>query len=106
MQKGFIILLFVLSQALMGQAIHNYGNLQLHNKGLLGFHTDFVNDSGFDKNLGLIGFYQQDRKLSISGAFSPSFYDFEVAVENDLYLDVSINIDNSLSFILRECKIP
>ena len=106
MQKGFFILLFVLSQALMGQAIHNYGNLQLHNKGLLGFHTDFVNDSGFDKNLGLIGFYQQDRKLSISGAFSPSFYDFEVAVENDLYLDVSINIDNSLSFIYGNVKSP
>ena len=99
MQKGFFILLFVLSQALMGQAVHNFGNLQLHTKGLVGFHTDFINDGSFDKNLGLIGFYHDKKDLIISGSLSPTFYDFETAVERDLYLEVPITIDNSLNFI-------
>ncbi len=79
--------------------IHNFGNLQLHQKGMLGFHTDFSNDGSFDKNLGLIGFYKPDNRLKISGAFSPTFFDFEMAVENDLQLDIPININNSLRII-------
>ena len=47
-------------QALMGQAIHNYGNLQLHNKGVSGFPYRFHQMIIiWQKNLGLIGFYQQ-----------------------------------------------
>jgi gliding motility-associated-like protein len=99
MQKGLFILLFLLGQSLIGQAVHNYGNLQLHNKGLVGFHTGFINDGSFDNNLGLIGFYHSEESLSISGSFSPTFYDFETAVERDLYLEVPIIIDNSLNFI-------
>ena len=99
MQKGLFILLFLLGQSLIGQAVHNYGNLQLHNKGLVGFHTGFINDGSFDNNLGLIGFYHSEESLSISGSFSPTFYDFETAVEGDLYLEVPLIIDNSLNFI-------
>ena len=99
MQKGLFILLFLLGQGLIGQAVHNFGNLQLHTKGLVGFHTDFINDGSFDKNLGLIGFYHGKDDLIISGSFSPTFYDFETAVERDLHLEVPIIIDNSLNFI-------
>jgi gliding motility-associated-like protein len=99
MQKGLFILLFLLGQGLIGQAVHNFGNLQLHEKGLVGFHTGFINDGSFDDNLGLIGFYHGEESLSISGAFSPTFYDFETAVEGDLYLETPIYIDNSLNFI-------
>ena len=73
MQKGLFILLFLLGQGLIGQAVHNFGNLQLHEKGLVGFHTGFINDGNFDDNLGLIGFYHGEESLSISGAFSPTF---------------------------------
>lgn len=79
--------------------IHNLGNLQLHQKGHLGFHSDFINDGSFENNLGLVGFYNNEENLNISGAFSPSFYDFELAVEDDLHLDIPININNSMRLI-------
>ena len=104
MLKRFFILLFLLSQTLIGQAVHNFGNLQLHDKGLVGFHTGFINDGSFDENLGLIGFYHSDESLMISGAFSPTFHDFETAVEGDLHLEVPITINNSLNFIYGNIK--
>jgi gliding motility-associated-like protein len=99
MHRGLFILLFLLSKGLKGQAVHNFGNLQLHNKGLVGFHTGFINDGSFDDNLGLIGFYHSEESLLISGSSSPTFYDFETAVERDLHLEVPISINNSLNFI-------
>ncbi|MGB5204772.1 MAG: gliding motility-associated C-terminal domain-containing protein [Eudoraea sp.] len=94
------VLLVLINHGLFGQeGVHNYGNLQLHTKGLVGFHTDFTNDGSFDRNLGLIGFYHDKEPLFISGAFSPTFYDLELAVENNLYLELPINIDNSLGII-------
>ncbi len=99
-----IIMLLFLNQLVSGQGVfHNYGNLQIHQKGSLGFHSDLINDGMFDKNLGFAGFYQEDQLL-ISGAFSPVFYDFETAVENDLFINVSINISNSLNFIYGNIK--
>ena len=90
----------LVNHGLYGQeGVHNYGNLQLHSKGLVGFHTDFTNDGSFDRNSGLIGFYQDQESLYISGAFSPTFYDLELAVEKNLYLDIPIHIDNSLGII-------
>jgi len=95
-----IVLLFLVGvQAKSQLAIHNFGNLQLHDEGSLGFHSDFINDASFDKNLGLIGFYHDETHLSISGASSPVFHDFEMAIEKDLYIDITVGIDNSLNFI-------
>ena len=54
----------------------------------------------------MIGFYHSEESLSISGAFSPTFYDFETAVERDLHLEVPIIIDNSLHFIYGDIKSP
>lgn len=81
------------------QSIHNYGNLKLHSKGSLGFHSDLINDGIFDENRGLIGFYNKHYPLSISGAISPSFYDFEIGVEENLYLETGIQVQNSVQFI-------
>jgi gliding motility-associated-like protein len=79
--------------------VRNIGNLKLHQRGSLGFHTNLINDGAFDRNLGLIGFYKPDDKLIISGAFSPTFHNLEVAVEENLHLDVPVNIGNSVNFI-------
>lgn len=84
--------------------IHNFGNLQLHQKGHLGFHSDLINDGSFENNLGLIGFYDHEDGLTISGAFNPTFYDLELALENDLQLEVTIRVDNSLNFIYGNIK--
>jgi len=95
---SFLFQFFFLS--LSGQeSIHNYGNLQLHKNGSLGFHTDFTNFGGFDENLGLIGFYHTSRSLQIGGAFSPSFHELELGVEDGLFLDIGININHQLNFI-------
>lgn len=99
--KKYILCVTLLTviTALGQEAIHNFGNLQLHKNGSLGFHASFINDGSFDQNKGLTGFYSNRDPLYISGAFSPEFYDFEIGVENNLYVDVSVNITNSLYFI-------
>jgi len=94
-----ILLLFLLTLVRGQEAIHNYGNLQLHKNGSLGFHADFLNNGGFDKNLGLIGFYHPSKTLELGGAFSPVFHDLELGVENGLYLDIGIRINHHLNFI-------
>ncbi|MGB5236988.1 MAG: gliding motility-associated C-terminal domain-containing protein [Flavobacteriaceae bacterium] len=99
-----LILLFVVQTSVSQSVVRNVGNLKLHQKGSLGFHTDLINDGSFDRNLGLIGFYKADDRLLISGAFSPTFHNFEVAVEDHLYLEVPVNIENSLHFIYGDIK--
>lgn len=94
-----IIALFFCQPSVSQSVVRNVGNLKLHQKGSLGFHTDLINDGSFDRNLGLIGFYKADDGLLISGAFSPTFHNFEVAVEDHLYLEVPVYIENSLHFI-------
>lgn len=97
--KLFLVVFCVGNYLLSQEGIHNYGNLQLHKNGSLGFHTDFSNFGGFDKNLGVIGFYHPSETLVISGAFSPVFHDMELGVENGLRLDIPININHYLNFI-------
>ncbi|WP_243835526.1 gliding motility-associated C-terminal domain-containing protein [Maribacter spongiicola] len=80
-------------------AVHNYGNIQIHDDGLVGFHMDVINNGAFNKNKGLVGFYSFDKPLTISGASNPVFYDFEVAVDNDLYIDNTVGIQNNANFI-------
>ena len=86
------------------QNIYNAGNLKLHSKGSLGFHTGLINEGNFNENKGMIGFYDQD--ITISGSETPSFYDLEVAVEHDLFITTSIEIENSLNFIYGNIVAP
>lgn len=97
---AFLLLFLIFCPKLIGQeGIHNYGNLQLHKNGSLGFHADFSNFAGFDKNLGVIGFYHPTETLLIGGVYSPTFHELELGVEYDLDLDISINITQDLNFI-------
>ncbi|MGB5274644.1 MAG: gliding motility-associated C-terminal domain-containing protein [Flavobacteriaceae bacterium] len=107
MKSKLYLIFFLFGLGLSGQeAVHNYGNLKLHDEGMVGFHTNLVNDGSFDENLGLIGFYRPKGGLTISGAFPPTFHDFEIAVVGDLDLEVSININNSLNFIYGDIDTP
>ncbi|WP_405395693.1 gliding motility-associated C-terminal domain-containing protein [Maribacter sp. Asnod2-G09] len=96
-----IILGFLLLQhTIVAQdAVHNYGNIQIHDDGLVGFHMDVINNGAFNQNKGLVGFYSFDKALTISGGSNPVFYDFEVAVDNDLYIDNTVGIQNNANFI-------
>ncbi|WP_291869469.1 gliding motility-associated C-terminal domain-containing protein [Maribacter sp.] len=85
------VLLFAI--ALPAQtALWNYGNIQIHNQGQIGFHTNFINNAPFDNNLGLAGFYG-DNTITVAGGFVPQFYDTEIA--NDAGVLLSLNIDNT-----------
>lgn len=93
----FIISIFAFAKA--QSAFHNFGNVQIHNQGQVGFHTDLINDGDFDKNLGLAGFYNTENELFISGSKQPIFFDMEVDVDNDLIAEVAVGVSNFLEFI-------
>lgn len=93
---------FALSQT----AFHNIGNIQIHDQGEVGFHTNLVNDGTFDQNLGLVGFYSYNEQLEVSGIHKPIFNDVEVDVVNNLVLNTSVAIKNNLSFISGKVISP
>ena len=104
---GYIISLLVLLPIYVSaqNSLRNYGNLKVFDGDQMGFHTNLVNDGISDKNEGLVGFYGET-SLSILGAVTPTFYDFEVFVENSLMLQVPINIQNSLLFVDGDIVTP
>ncbi|MCM4168637.1 hypothetical protein KCTC52924_02217 [Arenibacter antarcticus] len=87
-------------------AVHNYGNLQIHETAMVGFHIDVINDGTFDQNLGLVGFYNENNPITVSGAFAPVFYDTEVAITDGLYLQTAVGVNNNLNFILGNMYTP
>lgn len=92
------IVLFLFHVSLAQDAFHNFGNLQIHDQGQIGFHIDLINDGIFNQNLGLAGFYNSNNQLSISGTEIPRFFDMEVDVDDDLFLFINTEVSNSLSY--------
>ncbi|MGB5238637.1 MAG: gliding motility-associated C-terminal domain-containing protein [Flavobacteriaceae bacterium] len=88
------------------EAFHNYGNVQVHDAANVGFHLNLINDGTFDQNMGMIGFYNDVRQLTISGAFTPVFYDAEVAVENGLILETSVGVNNNGNLVYGNIITP
>ncbi|WP_419212359.1 gliding motility-associated C-terminal domain-containing protein [Maribacter sp. X9] len=105
--KTYLNILILLCSATVAAqtALYNKGNLRIHEGGMLGFHTNLVNDSPFDTNLGLAGFYGT-QALTVSGTLTPQFYDMEIAVDNDLQLAVGIDNSNNTNFILGSIRTP
>jgi len=86
-------------------ALYNRGNMQIHEAGQLGFHTDFINDAEFENNMGLAGFYGRNL-LNVSGAFIPSFFDIEIANDVGVTMETTINVKNVVNFIVRDFITP
>ncbi len=101
-----ILMLLACTMASAQEAVYNFGSLQLHPDGNLGFHTNLVNDGDFDQNKGLVGFYTHSGQLSIGGQRIPRFYDAEVAVDADLILETSIGITNNGNLISGDIFTP
>jgi len=87
-------------------AVHNYGNIQIHETAMVGFHMDVINDGTFDENLGLVGFYNENNPITVSGAFTPVFYDTEVSINDGLYLETNVGILNNFNFIHGNVYTP
>ncbi len=99
--KKLSLLLFIFIFHLKGwsqEALHNFGNLKIHDSGSIGFHHNLINNGSFDENLGLAGFFNST-DLNISGAFRPIFNDMEVMVEENLFLEVGVGVTRHFNFI-------
>jgi gliding motility-associated-like protein len=103
-QLSLLFILLVVSASAQ-TALYNNGTIRIHEGGTLGFHTNLINESPLDNNLGLAGFYGT-QLLTVSGSLTPQFYDVEIALENDLQLALGINNSNNTNFILGNIRTP
>ncbi len=101
MKKLLLPILLINTYALLSQSlcnIHNFGNIQVHTDGKVGFHSNVINDGNFDQNTGEVGFYNKNEGLTISGNNSPVFFDMITDVAGELNLEVSTGVTNSKDF--------
>ena len=98
-----LLLIFNCLAVYTQSALYNNGNLRIHAGGNLGFHTDLINNSPFDSNLGLAGFYGP-QTLTVSGNLTPQFYDSEIILDNDLTLVQGMNITHNFNFIVGNVR--
>ena len=105
--RNFLYISLLLYTALVsGQtALYNNGNIRIHEGGNLGFHTDLINDSPFDDNRGLAGFYGSG-SLLVSGSVVPLFFDVESATPNGLTLELGIDNANNTNFVSGNIGTP
>jgi gliding motility-associated-like protein len=89
-----MLLLGCVAQAQTG--LYHMGNMQVH--GNLGFHTSFINDSAFDQDQGLVGFYESN-VIQVAGNIPPTLWDMEVMVPNNIFMRNIVNVRNNLNFI-------
>ncbi len=100
------LFIFLMPAVNAQEAVHLFGGVQLHDYASVGFHTNLINDGPFDQNLGMVGFYSDTGQITVSGAYPSSFYDIEVAVENGLVLDTSIEVNNNANLITGDILTP
>ena len=98
-----LLLLGLISQAQTG--LYNSGNLQVHEGGQMGIHTNLINDGVFDQNEGLVGFYGTTA-ITISGAFMSVFYDTEIANDRGVTLGTPVSVVNNANFIVGNVITP
>ncbi|QWX83918.1 gliding motility-associated C-terminal domain-containing protein [Cellulophaga sp. HaHaR_3_176] len=95
---GFNILVLQLAKA---QTLRNFGNLEIHDNGQMGFYSSLENDGIFDNKSGLAGFYG-DYLSSISGSISPYFYNIEINNDEGIFLQTPLKVRNNTNFIFGD----
>lgn len=102
MKKIFYFLFSFFGVGIHAQtALYNSGNIQIHEQGQMGFHTNLINDGSFDENVGLAGFYG-DLPLMVSGAFAVTFFDLEISNPDNVSLETSLNTRSNVNFIMGD----
>ena len=105
-KKISLVLALCIIQLMNAQtAFHNFGNIQIHDQGQIGFHTHLINDGVFDNNLGLAGFYG-DTQLNVSGSSVAEFFNTEIDVLEGLNLETSLGTYNHVEFINGKVFTP
>jgi len=102
----YILVLFIFQVSFAQDAFHNFGNVQIHDQGQMGFHIDLENYGTFNQNLGLAGFYSFDNSLTISGTEIPRFFDIEVAVDDHLFLEINTEVTNGVDYLIGDVITP
>ncbi|WP_420321815.1 gliding motility-associated C-terminal domain-containing protein [Flagellimonas sp.] len=99
MKKFLFIFFFLIAGLAQAQtALYNSGNIRIHSNGNIGFHADLINDSAFDQNQGLAGFYGNN-VIQVRGNITPTFNDVEFMVSNNVFLQTTVNVTNNTNFI-------
>jgi len=107
MKDKFLLLALISFGFISAQeAVHNFGTIRLHDNAKMGFHMDLTNDGIFYDNLGMVGFYNSQVPLTVSGSSIPTFFDTEIMVDYDLYLDIGIGVVNNSNFISGNVITP
>ncbi|MRH99805.1 gliding motility-associated C-terminal domain-containing protein [Kriegella sp. EG-1] len=102
MRKAITIVISIfITNSIYTQTIRNFGDLEIHTNGQIGFYSSFENDGLFYNTAGLAGFYGSF-KNSISGSVSPLFYDIEINNDNGVELQVPVTISNNVNFIFGD----
>ncbi|MDC1162347.1 gliding motility-associated C-terminal domain-containing protein [Tenacibaculum sp.] len=105
MKKTIFLLLF--SSVVFSQtAFQNFGNLQVHTNGQIGFHTDFVNDGISDQNSGFTGFYSFNGIRTVSGNNRAIFHNVDIDALNNLELYTSLGVSNQFTFVTGKIITP
>lgn len=105
MKDLFHISFLLLTAVVSGQtALYNNGNIRIHDNGNLGFHTNLINESPFDDNSGLAGFYGSE--ITVSGTVVPLFFDVESGTSNGLFMNLGIDNANNTLFITGNVLTP
>ncbi len=99
LKKFLFIFFFLIAGLAQAQtALYNSGNIRIHSNGNIGFHADLINDSAFDQNQGLAGFYGNN-VIQVRGNITPTFNDVEFMVSNNVFLQTTVNVTNNTNFI-------
>ncbi|MEP2238592.1 MAG: gliding motility-associated C-terminal domain-containing protein [Maribacter sp.] len=95
----FLILLFLSGLNLYSQKMKNFGDLEVHTEGKLGFFGPVINDGLFFSNSGLVGLYGENN-YTISGSIQPELFDLEIANPNNITLNIPVSVSSNTNFIL------
>ena len=105
--KPFLHIAFLLSVsvALAQEGLYNSGNFTVHNNAQVGLHTNLINDANFDQTTGLVGFYG-NRPITVTGSIPPTFWDTEILMGNNVFLDIPLMVRNNVNFMLGDFLTP
>ncbi|ADV49162.1 hypothetical protein Celal_1862 [Cellulophaga algicola DSM 14237] len=103
MSRHILIIVFniLVLQINTAQTLRNFGAIEIHGTGQIGFFSSLENDGIFDTKSGLAGFYGTNLN-SISGSISPYFYDIEINNDEGIFLQIPLKVSNNTNFIFGD----